>query len=312
MIIADCDRRVQYCNQRAGDLLDFEPLNVEGRPLFRVIDRFCVQLEDPERARAAFADAQEHGEQSSGFEVTTMGPPRHHVLVQMFSIADATGTSLGSAILLRDVTATKLLAILQERDRIAMDLHDGIIQSLYGVTLGLVAAELKIDQDPDHVRQAVRRVTGQIDDIIQDIRTYVFDLRARELGARGLCAGLEAIAEELSGSTSLRLDVRLDPRADNFLSSDACAQLLLIAREAIANVRRHAEARDVSISLTRSSSLLILTVKDDGRGFDPRAPAQRTALGLRNISERVRMLDGELSIHSAPGRGTEIRVTVPV
>jgi signal transduction histidine kinase len=201
-----------------------------------------------------------------------------------------------------------------------MDLHDGAIQSLYAVALGLAAHERALLPAAAPTCEPLRQARAQINAVIQDIRNYIFDLRPQDLTRRGLRAGLEALAEELRINALVRPELTVDAAADDALDPDAAASLLHVAREATANVIRHASATAVQIVLERRNGRLVLAVHDNGRGFDsPNGqrdaappPSARSGHGLRNMAERARALGGTLQITSAPGAGTVVCLDVPL
>jgi two-component system, NarL family, sensor histidine kinase DevS len=203
------------------------------------------------------------------------------------------------------------LARLEERERIAMDLHDGVIQSLYGVVLGLGAAQLHADAA--HTDRRVGQAIDAINRVIQDIRNNIFDLRLRDLGHGGLRGGIEVLAEELRINSLLQPELELDAvdTAERCVGSEAMTSLLYIAREATSNVIRHAQASIVTIRLATADDQLTLTIGDNGRGFDSAATDGHLGDGLRNIQDRARAIGGTCSIESAPGQGTSVCVRVP-
>jgi signal transduction histidine kinase len=223
----------------------------------------------------------------------------------------------GWGAVLHDVTATRLLALLQERERIAMDLHDGVIQSLYAVALGLGARARALDGNVETTREALRKAVAHINAVIQEVRNYIFDLRLGEQAARGVRAGLEALATELRINALVQPELTVDPTADVRLPPEAAANLLQIAREATANVIRHAGATAVQITLQQEGAALALTVRDNGRGFAPTRAGHEGApaaggQGLHNMAERARLLGGRLAVRSEPGQGTTVRLEVPL
>jgi signal transduction histidine kinase len=237
------------------------------------------------------------------------------LLVSAFLVTDAIQEGLG--LLLKDVTTAKTLALLEERERIAMDIHDGVIQSLYAVGLSLSAHERLLDVEAAETRQALQRARMQISNIIQEIREVIFDLRQHRRQLSDLQAGLEALAEELFGPTLIHVDLELEEGTDRFLDPVRVSSILYIAREAMSNVIRHAGASKVTIHLVPIEEKLVLTIRDDGRGFNPVAtdaensgPAE--GQGLRNMGERAQLLGGRLLVVSSPGHGTEVYVEMRV
>jgi PAS domain S-box-containing protein len=294
-----------------------------GQPFFDLIHPDDLPL-----ARSKFAEAQRGGQ----------GPPfelRIHSKSGTYLVAEITGvprieggTVTGVFGVARDVTGMKTLALLEERERIAMDLHDGVIQSLFAVTLDLAAQERLGGRatgaaEVESILRGMRRARGQISDIIQDIRNYIFDLRPQELEGRDLRVGLKNVAEELRVNTLVRprLEVDLDSDAEQRLGSETVASLLHITREATSNVIRHARASEVSIRLDRPDAQHVeLTIRDNGRGFDapgvddhssgPLSTAE--GRGLHNMATRAQLIGGQLSVASTPGMGTVVRLCVPL
>lgn len=201
------------------------------------------------------------------------------------------------------------LAVLEDRERIAQDLHDGTIQSLYAVGLSLEDIAETIEADaPD----SARRLDQAIDSIhasIADIREFITDLRALQGSEVALPAGLEVLADEFRQSTGLEL--RLTTDDDVSVDADATLQLLRLVREALSNVARHAHAASVGVTLEAHDDALRLTVQDDGRGFDTTTAAESGHLGLINMRARAESLNGTLDIESHPGEGTRVVVVLP-
>ena len=220
----------------------------------------------------------------------------------------------------------RVLARLEERERIAMDLHDGAIQSLFAATLSLAAEERALDGSMEgaeaaaRTRAALRRTRSQLNRVMQDIRSYVHGLRVHDLGRDDLQTGLRTLAEELRLSTPIspHLDFALDPQIENRLAGGAVESLLHITREATSNVIRHSAATEVTIAVSQPDAQhLRLTIRDNGRGF---ASSQAEAgngdtlhgQGLHNMSTRALALGGELAVLTEPGSGTEVRLDVPL
>lgn len=199
--------------------------------------------------------------------------------------------------------------LLHERERIGRELHDGTIQSLFGLGLSLQALAELVGES-GMVRQRLEDAVVQIDTVIRDLRNYVFQLRPVAFTADGLGDALRAIAGEFQRETGVApgLDVAL--QRDYPVLSTHGGDLLQLVREALSNVARHARARHVDVRARGTDGGLVLEVVDDGWGFDvDRPPAQ--GWGLRNLHERAAAIGGRLEIESAPGRGTTVRFSVP-
>lgn len=204
------------------------------------------------------------------------------------------------------------LAVLEERERIAMDLHDGIIQSIYAVGLTLEYVGLLFDESPADARKRLQDAIDGLNDVIRDIRNYILDLRPQRFQNKNLSAGLTDLVRAFKANTFIDVEVQTNDRADVDLTPDQSAGLFHIAQEALANVAKHARALNVVINLRRDGPRVILSVRDDGRGFDMTHVKSYAGHGLRNMDDRARALGAEFKVISAPEQGTEIEVIVTV
>ena len=199
-----------------------------------------------------------------------------------------------------------------DRERIGRELHDGIIQSIYGAGLSLEDAQLNVGDQPDVARQRIRTVMEMLNQSITDIRRYIFDLRAVEQ-ARELESVLEDLVHNLRLDTMLDVELEVAGQRCWNLEPDQIAHLIQIAREAVSNAVQHASAKHITIQLHYECSQTQLAVLDDGRGMDPDTlrVGNRGGHGISNIRERVQLIGGTLTLDSTPGRGTRLGVTVP-
>jgi signal transduction histidine kinase len=204
------------------------------------------------------------------------------------------------------------LAVVDERERISGDLHDGIIQNMYAVGLALEDVPDLMADDPVEAAARVERAIDSIHLAIQDIRNFIFGLRPGLLEGATLVDGLAAIADEYRHNTIIDLELRLS-EAIVEPSPDVTSHLLAIVGEALSNVVRHSRASRVEIGLAASpgGSSWDLTVEDNGVGFDVSNAAKIGHQGLSNLHERVARVGGTLTIDSQPGGGTRILVRVP-
>jgi signal transduction histidine kinase len=227
------------------------------------------------------------------------------LLVERFALH--AGLAIENARLSEQVQA---LAVVEERERIGRDLHDGIIQRIYAVTLGLDDVPEMVDADPRAAAERVERSIETLQAAIAEIRTFVYGLRPGLQEVGGVAGALETLAEEFRLHTPLRIEVQAEgaPR----LPADVSGELLSIAREALSNIARHAMATRATIGLSRSGSELRLEVSDDGRGFDPAAPVATSHHGLANMRRRAASLDGRLEVVSGDGVGTRIILALPL
>lgn len=188
------------------------------------------------------------------------------------------------------------LAILQERERIAQDLHDGSIQSLYAVSLSLEDIEDLMRSDPSGAADRIDHAIDSIHSTIQGIREFIMGLDPEARSAVDLLAGLTQLADEFERSTLIEVELTSDP--DVSIGPEEALQLVQLTREAMSNVARHAEASKVNVSVEDRREMLRLSIIDDGRGFDPGAARVPGHHGLTNMNARAEALGGTLDIDS--------------
>ena len=206
------------------------------------------------------------------------------------------------------------LALVDERLRIGRDLHDGIIQAIYAVTLTLEEIPELLEQEQRTA--AVDRVDRSIDRLhttISDIRRFITGLGTGAYGPP-LRESLENLAFEVHGQTDVELTLEL-AGADaiaGVLTPEEDHELVQIAREALSNVARHARASRATLSVNREGDRIRLCVEDDGAGFDPGERRASGHFGLSNLRDRAAALGGSATIESARGKGTRIIVELPI
>jgi signal transduction histidine kinase len=205
----------------------------------------------------------------------------------------------------------KRFAVVDERERISKDLHDGIIQNMYAVGLSLEDVPALMDEDR---AEAAARVEGAIDAIhlsIQDVRNFIFGLRPGLLEGASLLAGLAALVEEYRHNMIVDLELRL-PDALVEPSPEVTGNLLAIVTESLSNVARHSHASRASVELVAAADgALELTIEDNGIGFDPAQVAKLGHQGLANTRERAVQVGGTVTHESRPAAGTRVVVRVP-
>jgi len=235
------------------------------------------------------------------------GPPLREAAVQLVeTFAEQAAVALEYARLQGELHR---LAVLEDRERIAKELHDGAIQALFAVGMGLQGSALLTGDDD--LRGRLQNAVEELDRVIRDLRNYIFGLRPGILADRQLDQALQGLVEEFGQRTGVVAVAEVDPAAAAELTGRA-ADVVQLAREALSNVSRHAEAATCRVSLYRDEDGGVLEVDDDGRGFDPAAATGTgTGQGLRNLRERAEGLGGRAEIDSVPGQGTRVRVTIP-
>ncbi|MEN4012928.1 MAG: GAF domain-containing sensor histidine kinase [Chloroflexota bacterium] len=204
------------------------------------------------------------------------------------------------------------LAVLEERERIGMDLHDGIIQSIYAVGLTLEHARLLVKEDPPGMLQRIEQAISDLNSTIRDIRAYILDLRPRQLHNENLMQGIRRLVQEFRANTLLTVNLQgADDEMANLLDTQSVA-LFHICQEALANIAKHARARSVTITLWSAADRALMEITDDGRGFEPERMQLTIGHGLSNMHTRARNVGGDVEISSEPGGGTTILAWVPL
>jgi signal transduction histidine kinase len=198
------------------------------------------------------------------------------------------------------------LAILEDRERIAKELHDGVIQALFAVGMSLQGTALMLGDAEQAAR--IEGAVSEIDRVIRDLRNYIFGLRPGVLADRQLDAALRALVEEFQSRSEVITVVEIDPEVAAELTSVA-ADVVQLTREALSNVGRHARATTCRVTLRHHDRVAVLEIDDDGVGFDP--AAARRGEGLANLEDRAAALGGKTSVSSDPVQGTTVRVELP-
>jgi signal transduction histidine kinase len=199
------------------------------------------------------------------------------------------------------------VAVMEDRERIAKELHDGVIQSLFAVGMGMQGTAL-MSGDPE-LASRVENAVGELDRVIRDLRNYIFGLRPGILADRQLDQALRQTAKEFEERSGILTIVEVDETIAAELASTA-ADVIQVTREALSNIGRHADATTCRVTLHREGECGVLEVDDDGKGFDP--DTARRGDGLSNLEQRAEALGGKASIQSAPTQGTTVRIVIPL
>ena len=226
----------------------------------------------------------------------------------LVSVAGGAGTAIENARLHSNV---RRVTILEERERIGMDLHDGIIQSIYGVGLALENARAMLVEDPKSADKRIQKAMDDLNRTIRDIRTYILDLRPRQLGGESLIEGLGRLVAEFRQNTKLEVVLAGPKEPLSDLQPVNAMALFHICQEALANTAKHANATRVTVDLWSTSDRALLEIHDDGKGFDMEKASKTVGHGLANMQTRVTNVGGDLDIITALNEGTTILAWVP-
>jgi signal transduction histidine kinase len=203
------------------------------------------------------------------------------------------------------------LSVVEERNRLARELHDAVSQKLFGVVLSAETVSALLESDPSEARAQLARLQELAREAMEELRSLIFELRPAALETEGLASTLRKHVDVLRRvySTEIALRIAGAPR----LSPGADAEVFRIAQEALQNALRHAQAGRIEIRLDSADGALRLIVADDGVGFDPTASKLRSRrLGLTSMEERAHAVGGRLEVDSQRGAGTTVRLEVPL
>lgn len=229
------------------------------------------------------------------------------------NLLEAIGAWAGTAIQnARMHDQARRLAVLEERERIGMDLHDGIIQSIYGVGLALEFAYLSVEENPSLTREKIDQSIEGLNSAIRDIRAYVADLRPRQLrDEQMLDQGIKRLVDDFRAVSSAQASLTTTGDGLTDLPRENGLALFHICQEALANVAKHAHAENALVHLWTTKERVWLKIEDDGSGFVVKNATEALGHGLSNMRRRVHKVGGDVEIESQPKQGTTILAWVP-
>jgi PAS domain S-box-containing protein len=318
VIAQDASGRVFYANESAARMSGYSSARafVEAPPeeamsRFELLDEegHPFPLERLPGRRALMGNVE--AEEILRFRAVETGEERWSV-VRAMPVLDEEGRARMAVSILRDITerkrAEEALSEIREaeRARMARDLHDGVLQDLSytAVSMGLIMLKAEgtdLAEDLQKAIDAVRRAAYGLRDAVNDLRLEEVYRPLPEL-----VKSLVERSRSMDPGCDIRLEVQKGFPSESL--GDAGVELSRVIQEALTNTRRHSGARNVLVSLAVNGGALVTEVADDGRGYDPEAPA---GTGLKGMRERTLRLGGDLQVKSAPGEGTQVRVLVP-
>jgi len=225
------------------------------------------------------------------------------------SIGTLTGIAIENARLNRHY---RRLAVLEERERIGMDLHDGIIQSIYAVGLALDYVRVSLEDDPAQAREKIEQAIEGLNKSIRDIRSYILDLRPRQFRGEDLMDGLKRLIDEFKANTQTEVSLIGPEDGKVTLPTSHATALFHICQESLANIAKHAHARRTTLQLWKAPERVLLEISDDGQGFDLAKMSATIGHGLSNMHTRARKVGGDVEITSELGKGTTVLAWVPL
>jgi signal transduction histidine kinase len=227
------------------------------------------------------------------------------------TLAAQAGVAIQNANLLEEVRVRgDELAVLEERDRISKELHDGVIQSIYSVGLSLQGAMALVERDPQRTRERMDEAIGTLDNVVRDVRSYIFALQPKSVEERGIKKAIEELVRDAEVNALTEAAVDLSGDALAMIPETAAGDVIQIVREILSNVARHAQASEISVACAvREGTTVVLTIEDDGIGFDPLTVAR--GYGLDNIENRAGRAGGSLTITARKPKGSIHTLTLP-
>lgn len=204
-------------------------------------------------------------------------------------------------------------AALEERARLARDLHDTVNQQLFALSMGLATVRRTLGAGHIDTAQAAAELES-LEQLAREshtqIREIILQLRPVSLERHGLSSALREYARRMAEEAGWTLEMKLPDSIE--LSAEVRDALFRVGQEALANIRKHAQASRVTITLNQKGDEAVFTVADDGKGFDPKEPVRITAVGIIGMKERLQEVGGTLKVTSRPGEGTIVTAVAPV
>jgi signal transduction histidine kinase len=227
--------------------------------------------------------------------------------VVLQSLADQAAVAIENAQLYK---RAQQLAVVEERNRLARELHDSVTQALYGITLHAEAAfrQLKAGER-ELADEQLRELRNTAHEALREMRLLIFELRPSVVELQGLVPALRARLEAVEERAGLKVDFKLTGKLE--LNEKVQDGLYRIAQEALNNALKHAKANHIELNIKASPASVVLEICDDGQGFDPETAVEGGGLGLDGMIERAELMKGKLTLSSKPGSGTKVIIEVP-
>lgn len=318
VIVTASDGRILVANRKARELFGYDEAGATlvDRDVDELLPQSLRKVHAHHRGR--YIEHPRAREMGSGLELLALRADGSEVPVEVsLSPVEVDGAHYVVAAI-RDLSVQRAaqaslnatrdrLALTAERERIGRDLHDSVIQRLYGAGLAMQAA---LDAEPERLRTAVNRSVGEIDDTIAEIRTVIHDLRRDDAEVDRLDERLHIVAE--AQAAALGVPVRLHVADDGSVEPPApvADAVLAVVREGIANAHRHGRARHIDVDVDAADGRLVVTVRDDGVGFDPSVEAD--GYGLKNLRARAIEFGGRFRVDSKGASGTQLFWEIPL
>lgn len=237
----------------------------------------------------------------------------------MTAIGTQSTMALQNAVLYQNLVEEKEKIVEVEEDarkKLARDLHDGPTQSVAAIAMRVNFIRRLIERQPQQALEELWKVEELARRTTKEIRHMLFTLRPLVLETQGLIAALQQLAEKMLETHDTKVTIRAQKEVEDYLDTNAQGVLFYVVEEAVNNARKHSQAEEIVVRLYRRRSFVMVEIEDNGVGFDVGAVHsdydQRGSLGMINMRERAELVEGQLRIQSAPGRGTKISVLIPI
>ncbi len=312
MLVLDSEKRVADINETARELLGLTGSKYIGVPVEDILQEYPDVLTMIENTETTRKEMPLGNIQGRWFQVSTS------------TLSDRRGFYIGRLVWFYDVTdqrnareqildQQRTLAVLKERELLARELHDGIGQMLAAVRLHVQSArELLAKGETAQVESFLRRLSDVAQEAKESVRAYLVGVKIGSAGEQGLMAALGDYLKHFSHSYGIRAELVVSPEmASKRIDAMIEVQLQPIILEALANVRKHAGDCSARVIFAPCEDQVLVTVEDDGRGFDPDGGAYES-FGLRSMRGRAESAGGFLEVDSSPGKGTRVNIRVPL
>jgi PAS domain S-box-containing protein len=316
MLITDPQGKITLVNSQAEHLFGYAKDELVGQELAILFPKE-LQARYAEHSKAYVQDPQWRPVRTGG-EFTAVRKDGRRIPVEISLSAVQTSDGLRISSVISDITEHKWMeqqsrraAVLEERNRIARDVHDGLAQGLTGIVLHLEGAEAVLDKDPEEGRRHIVRARDLARESLEEARRSLMELRPKALVEGELPAAIQRAINEITENTAVRVETVVlgTPRP---LALGIQENLLRIAQEAMNNAMQHAKANEVRVELSYESNAANLRIADDGVGFETGKAGGTRGFGLSIMNERAAEMGAQFHLQSRPGEGTRVEVHVPV
>ena len=316
VLVFDLQRKVVDLNPAAGQILGSPPESLRGRPAAEILPAelsIPTWLEKPDTVPSEIELKNGSATHYFNLKFTPLTDPRNRTLGHLLFLYDVSEQRQAQAKIMEQ---QKVVAMLAERERLARELHDGIAQTLgYASMQAQIVRKLVRDGNLEKVGSILDRLIEVTQDAHADIRESILNLKAGPAQEWFLFPTLKQYLSRFQEFYGIRTELSVpDGLGEDIFEPVAKVQLLRVVQEALTNARKHSNARNIQIVFQQANNRALITIADDGKGFDPGQlkPEEGRHLGLGFMRERMEQVGGSLTIDSQPGAGTVVKLAVPL